>query len=66
MTITRPHVCELQLAKAEADDHGSVAIAIAHGVPLTVDEAREFAAEINAAADTAAAYLAEVAARGES
>lgn len=65
MTITRPHVCELMLAKAEADDHGLVAIAVA-GAPLTVDEAREFAAEITAAAAAAAAYLAEVAARGES
>lgn len=64
MTITRPHVCELLLAKAEADDHGTVAIAIA-GAPLTVDEAREFAAEVSAAADTAAAYLAEQAARGD-
>jgi hypothetical protein len=65
MTITRPHVCEIQVAKAEPDDHGNVAIAVA-GVPLTIDEAREFAAEITSAADTAAAYLAEVAARGES
>jgi uncharacterized Rossmann fold enzyme len=64
MTVTRPHVCELVLAKAEADDHGTVAIAVA-GAPLTVDEAREFAAEITAAADTAAAYLAEQTARGE-
>lgn len=64
MTITRPHVCELLLAKAEADDHGTVAIAIA-GPSLTVDEAREFAAEILAAADTAAAYLAEQAVRGD-
>lgn len=64
MTISRPHVCEIQVAKAEADDHGTVAIAIA-GYPLTVDEAREFAAEITAAADTAAAYLAEQTARGE-
>lgn len=65
MTITRPHVCEIHIAKAEADDHGTVAITVAP-LPLTVDEAREFAAEITAAADTAAAYLAEVAARGES
>lgn len=64
MTVTRPHVCELVLAKAEADDRGTVAIAVA-GAPLTVDEARELAAEITAAADTAAAYLAEQAARGD-
>lgn len=64
MTISRPHVCEIHVAKAEADDHGTVAIAVA-GLPLTVDEAREFAAEITAAADTAAAYLAEQTARGE-
>lgn len=64
MTVTRPHVCEIQIATAEADDHGTVAIAVA-GIALTVDEAREFATEINAAADTAAAYLAEQAARGE-
>lgn len=62
MTVTRPHVCEINVAKAEADDHGTVAIAVA-GVPLTVDEAREFAAEITAAADAAAAYLAEQASR---
>ncbi|WP_144053059.1 hypothetical protein [Microbacterium sp. UCD-TDU] len=65
MTVTRPHMCELLLAKAEADDHGTVAIAVAPGLPLTVDEAREFAVEIIAAADTAAAYLAEQAARGD-
>lgn len=65
MTITRPHVCELLLAKAEADDHGTVAIAVA-GTPLTVEEAREFAAEITEAADTAAVYLTELSARDES
>jgi hypothetical protein len=58
MAITRPHVCELTLATAEPDDHGNVRIAVAN-TPLTPDEAREFAAEISAAADSAAAYRAE-------
>ncbi len=58
MTVTRPHVCEIALATAEADDHGTVRIAVA-GYPFTPDEARELAAEISAAADTAAAYRAE-------
>ncbi len=64
MTVTRPHVCEIAMAKAEADDHGNVAIAVA-GLPLTVNEAREFAAEVTAAADAAAAYIAEQADRGD-
>lgn len=59
MPVTRPHVCELTLAHAEADDHGTVRIAIAAGVAFTPAEAREVAAEITAAADTAAAYRAE-------
>lgn len=58
MTITRPHVCEIALATAEADDHGTVRIAVAN-YPFTPEEARELAAEITAAADTAAAYRAE-------
>lgn len=65
MTINRPHVCEIQIAKAEADDHGNVAIAVAPGLPFSIDEAREFAAEILTAADDAAAYRAEQTARGE-
>ncbi|KKX97723.1 hypothetical protein [Microbacterium sp. Ag1] len=64
MTITRPHVCEITMAKAEADDHGTVAIHVAP-VPFTVDEAREFAVEVTAAADAAAAYIAEQTERGE-
>lgn len=64
MTITRPHVCEIQLARAETDDYGSVSVTVAP-VPFTVDEARELAAEISAAADAAAAYIAEQNARGE-
>ncbi|WP_091232561.1 hypothetical protein [Microbacterium sp. 3J1] len=65
MTITRPHVCEIALAMAEADDHGNVAIAISPGLPFSIEEAREFAAEITAAADEAATYRAEQTARGE-
>jgi hypothetical protein len=59
MAITRPHVCEYLLATAEADDHGNVTIAVANGTPFTPEEAREFAAEISAAADAAVAYRAE-------
>ena len=58
MTVTRPHVCEIALATAEADDHGTVRIAVAN-YPFTPEEARELAAEISAAAETAAAYRAE-------
>lgn len=58
MTITRSHICDLVLAKAEVDDFGAVKIAVA-GYPLTPDEAREFAAEITAAAAAGDAYLAE-------
>lgn len=70
MTITRPHVCELNLADAEADDHGQVVVALHanSGVifsrELTPTEARELAAEITAAADVAAAYLLEQNGRG--
>jgi hypothetical protein len=59
MTVTRPHICDLQLAGAEPDDHGNVLIAVAPGIRFTPDEARELVAEITAAADAAAAYLAE-------
>lgn len=59
MAITRPHVCELTLATAEADDHGGVRIAVAPGISFTPDEARELVAEITAAADTAATYRIE-------
>ena len=59
MTVTRPHLCELQLAAAEPDDHGNVLVAVALGTRFTPDEARELAAEITAAADAAAAYRAE-------
>lgn len=61
MAITRPHICELTLATAQPDDHGNVRVAVAN-TPLTPDEARELAAEIYGAADTAAAYRAEQAA----
>lgn len=65
MTITRPHVCELTLASAEADDHGNVLTTLhtdlGPGIrrALTPSEAREYAAELTAAADAAEAYLAE-------
>lgn len=59
MTITRPHICELTLAHAEADDHGTVRIATAPGIAFTPDEADELAAEITAAATTARTYLTE-------
>lgn len=58
MAVTRPHVCELTLGQAYADDLGNVRVAVAN-TPLTPDEAREIAAEIIAAADEAAAYRAE-------
>lgn len=58
MTVTRPHVCEIALGRAEADDHGNVLIA-AVNMPFTPDEALELAAEITAAATTAAGYRAE-------
>lgn len=59
MTVIRPHVCELELAKAEPDDTGHVLIAVMPGTRFTPEEARELATEISAAADAAAAYLAE-------
>lgn len=62
MTVTRPHLCELALGHAEADDHGTVHIAAA-AIPFTPEEAREFATEITTAAEAADAYRAEQAQR---
>lgn len=65
MTITRPHVCELDIAGAEIDDHGRVLVSLYTNSgtilarELTAAEARELAAEITTAAAEADAYAAE-------
>lgn len=68
MPVTRPHICEEELAGVDVADNGNVVVTVYNhpatvAVGLTPDEARELAAELVTAIHRADAYAAEQAAR---
>ena len=69
MPVTRPHICEEELAGADIDDDGNVVITVYTAAyagasrRLTPAEARELAAELTTAIQRAETYAAEQAAR---